>query len=82
MHDLTYMAKDIADYAKKQAISAGLGPQEATAALLTAGLATAFASATGGDLRELKNNLIGFVNNCCTNIIEGVEADEKAVSNG
>ena len=65
------------------AIEADLGPQEAIGALLTAGLATAFTQINEGvDLHEAASDLVGFVNAACTNIIEGIENEQEAASNG
>ncbi len=76
------MAKELCAVAKRMAIEADLGPQEAIGALLTAGLATAFNQINeGADLHEAASGLVGFVNAACTSIIEGISDAQEAASN-
>ena len=83
MMTIEKMAEELCVVAKRMAIEADLGPQEAIGALLTAGLATAFTQINEGvDLHEAASDLVGFVNAACTNIIEGIENEQEAASNG
>jgi len=77
MTGIEKMAGELCDKAKIMAMEMGLGPQEVIGALLTAGIATAFAYMVDGtDLPEMASSLVGFVNSACTNIVERASGEE------